>query len=149
MRKGNECVEIPSCKDCECELKPNLDFVTYDETNFTVNGNCVYVMSRDILPSKEADHKFQVLITNAPCAKDNRKVCVERVTIFFAGRRIHISNSPTEGKLKVTVNAVEISDFADLAEWLGVAETKARDLVFTLVSAEVQVSSMFQLCFAY
>ncbi|KRT80045.1 hypothetical protein AMK59_6836, partial [Oryctes borbonicus] len=132
VRDGEGCVEIPTCKDCECNLKPDLQYITYDESNFTLNGNCVYVMSRDTLPSKESGHNFQVLITNAPCEKNSAKICVNKVTIFFAGKRIHIFNSPYGNKLKVTVDGAYLADFVDVAEWLGVTETKARDLIFTL-----------------
>lgn len=58
--KYRECVLPTSCGDCECNVLPHLEYVTYDERNFTINGNCVYVMSRDILDKKNKDHKFQV-----------------------------------------------------------------------------------------
>lgn len=60
LRKGNECIEPSSCRDCECNLLPNLQYVTYDGSNFTVNGNCVYVMSRDEVLKNENKHAFQV-----------------------------------------------------------------------------------------
>lgn len=140
VRDGEECVQIPTCKDCECNLKPDLQYITYDESNFTVSGNCVYVMSRDVIANKETDHKFQVLITNGPCKKNSLKVCVTKVTIFFAGKRIHILNSPTADLLRVTINGEILTDYYEVSDWLEIVETKAGDLTFALVSAEVQVS---------
>lgn len=58
VRKGDECISPSSCRDCECNVLPHLQYVTYDESNFTVSGNCVYVMSRD--QSFDGKHTFQV-----------------------------------------------------------------------------------------
>lgn len=137
VREGNDCVEIRECKDCECELKPMMEYVTYDESNFTVNGNCVYVMSRDILPNKESEHKFQVLITNAPCHENSEKICVTKVTIFFLGKRIHVFNSGVN--LGVTINGEYLENYDSVTEWLGIIETKAKHLIFALKSADVEV----------
>lgn len=60
VRKGDTCIKASDCRDCECNVLPHLQYVTYDENNFTVNGNCVYVMSRDVLKDNNQRHKFQV-----------------------------------------------------------------------------------------
>lgn len=60
VRKGNDCILPINCGDCECNVLPHLEYVTYDEKNFTVNGNCTYIMSQDILNKRDDDHKFQV-----------------------------------------------------------------------------------------
>lgn len=60
VRKGDTCIQPSSCRDCECNVLPHLQYVTYDERNFTVTGNCVYVMSRDMLVEKDDKHNFQV-----------------------------------------------------------------------------------------
>lgn len=61
VRKDDNCIKPSSCRDCECNLLPHLQYVTYDENNFTITGNCVYVMSRDLLMPGEDKHKFQVI----------------------------------------------------------------------------------------
>nr|XP_023019258.1 hemocytin-like [Leptinotarsa decemlineata] len=76
VRREETCIKPSSCRDCECNVLPHLKYVTYDENNFTVTGNCVYVMSRDLLLGHQKEHKFQVLVTNHPCQKNKEKMCV-------------------------------------------------------------------------
>jgi hypothetical protein len=59
VKKGDTCISPSNCGDCECNVLPHLQYVTYDDTNFTINANCVYVMSRDAV-GEDKKHKFQV-----------------------------------------------------------------------------------------
>lgn len=60
VRKGDKCIKPTECRDCECKATGQLDFLTYDETNFTISGNCVYVLTRDQLSDKHNKHNFEV-----------------------------------------------------------------------------------------
>lgn len=58
VRKGETCVPIAECKDCVCNTIGSTKYFTYDRNKFTFNGNCTYLLSRDIvLPGV---HTFQV-----------------------------------------------------------------------------------------
>lgn len=58
VRKGDNCVPIADCKDCVCNSFGTSKYFTYDRKSFTFNGNCTYLLSRDIvLPGV---HTFQV-----------------------------------------------------------------------------------------
>lgn len=59
VREGNNCIPPSSCRNCECDLLPHLTYITYDEANFTISGNCVYVMSRDVITKENKEHQFQ------------------------------------------------------------------------------------------
>lgn len=61
VRHQETCIKASDCRDCECNVLPHLQYVTYDDNNVTINGNCVYVMSRDALIGNN-EHKFQVRV---------------------------------------------------------------------------------------
>lgn len=60
VRKGETCVALADCKDCVCNTIGSSKYFTYDRNSFTFNGNCTYLLSRDIvLPGV---HTFQVSV---------------------------------------------------------------------------------------
>lgn len=117
--------------------------MTYDENNFTINGNCVYVMSRDILTDGETDHKFQVLVTNAPCTDKPNKNCVGKVTILYQGHKIHILMDHLRNKLKMIVDSERIDDFSEISDWAKVRETATKHIKILLTDLQVEVSIYF------
>lgn len=138
VRKGDTCIPPSACRDCECNLLPHLQYVTYDENNFTINGNCVYVMSRDLL--EEGKHKFQVLVTNAVCRNKKDKTCVGKITILYEGRKIHILLDEVRNKLKLIVDSERIDDFSELSSWARVRETATKHIKMLLTDIQVEVS---------
>ncbi|RZC42307.1 hemocytin, partial [Asbolus verrucosus] len=117
-----------------------VNYITYDESNFTVNANCVYVMSRDSLHKGNNKHKFQVLITNAPCTNNENKICVGKVTILYEGRKIHVYHDQIKSNLKLIVDGERIDDFADISKWSQVKRTSTKHLKILLTDIQVEVS---------
>ncbi|KAJ8974052.1 hypothetical protein NQ317_002298, partial [Molorchus minor] len=140
VKKGETCIPSTDCRDCECNVLPHLQYVTYDESNFTVNGNCVYVMSRDMLLSNEDTHKFQVLITNHPCKNKPDKTCVGKVTILYEGHKIHILVDEYRNKLKFISDSERITDFDEISQWAKVRETATKHMKILLTAIQVEVS---------
>lgn len=143
LRKGDKCIKASECKDCECNVLPHLQYVTYDESNFTVNGNCVYVMSRDVVYKNNEQHKFQVLITNHPCEDKPNKMCVGKVTILFRNHKIHIIRDNLKQKLKMIVDSEHIEDYKDIKSWAKVIVTGSKHLKIFLNNIRVQVLSKY------
>ncbi|KAJ3643777.1 hypothetical protein Zmor_026489 [Zophobas morio] len=141
VKKGDSCISPSNCRDCECNVLPHLQYVTYDDTNFTVNANCVYVMSRDIADNTGA-HQFQVLITNAPCRNNQQKVCVGKVTILYQGRKIHILNDVFQNKLKMIVDGERIDDLSEVT-WANVRESPSKHIKIASKSSQVEISVYF------
>ncbi|XP_066254573.1 hemocytin [Euwallacea similis] len=140
VKKANTCIKPSSCRDCECNVLPHLQYITYDNSNFTVNGNCVYVMSRDEPVGEEKEHKWQVLITNHPCKNKPDKMCVGKVTILYQGRKIHILVDYYRNKLKLIVDNERVADFEELENWAKMRETSAKHLKMLLTDVQVEVS---------
>nr|CAI5831317.1 unnamed protein product [Callosobruchus analis] len=121
-----------------------MQYVTYDESNFTVNGNCVYVMSRDVLSNDQGEkHAFQVLVTNHPCKNTPSKMCVGKITILYQGHKIHILLDEFRNKLKLIVDSERVTDFDDIADWAAVKETATKHMKFLLTAVQVEVSVYF------
>lgn len=60
VRQGKKCITVAECKDCECNSFGKSQFFTYDKRDFHFNGNCTYLLSRDIvLPGQ---YSFQVRV---------------------------------------------------------------------------------------
>ncbi|XP_050302983.1 hemocytin [Anthonomus grandis grandis] len=140
VRKDDSCIKPSSCRDCECNVLPHLQYITYDESNFTVNGNCVYVMSRDALMDKEDTHKWQVLITNHPCKNKPEKMCVGKITILYQGHKVHILVDHFRNRLKLIVDSERVADFEEIDDWAQVKETRAKHMKFLLTDVQVEVS---------
>ncbi|KAF7276957.1 hypothetical protein GWI33_009615, partial [Rhynchophorus ferrugineus] len=140
VRKDDSCIKPSSCRDCECNVLPHLQYVTYDESNFTVTGNCVYVMSRDALIGNENTHKWQVLITNHPCKNKPDKMCVGKVTILYKGHKMHILLDYFRNKLKLIVDAERIDEYDEIADWASVRETATKHMKILLAEDQVEVS---------
>nr|CAH7739498.1 unnamed protein product [Callosobruchus chinensis] len=144
VRKDDLCIKPSSCRDCECNLLPHMQYVTYDESNFTVNGNCVYVMSRDVVANDQGEkHAFQVLVTNHPCKNTPSKMCVGKITILYQGHKIHILLDEFRNKLKLIVDSERVTDFDDIADWAAVKETATKHMKFLLTAVQVEVSVYF------
>ncbi|CAG9772868.1 unnamed protein product [Ceutorhynchus assimilis] len=140
VRKDNNCIKPSSCRDCECNILPHLQYVTYDESNFTVSGNCVYVMSRDALVNAKDAHKWQVLITNHPCKNKPEKMCVGKVTILYQGHKLHILMDYFRNKLKLIVDNERIADYEEIEDWARVRETATKHMKLLLTEDQVEVS---------
>nr|CAI5832157.1 unnamed protein product [Callosobruchus analis] len=141
VRKDDLCIKPSSCRDCECNLLPHMQYVTYDESNFTVNGNCVYVMSRDVLSNDQGEkHAFQVLVTNHPCKNTPSKMCVGKITILYQGHKIHILLDEFRNKLKLIVDSERVTDFDDIADWAAVKETATKHMKFLLTAVQVELA---------
>jgi len=139
---------------------PHLQYVTYDNNNFTVNGNCVYVMSRDVPLEDAGTHKwqvysnqlisiksewvvlhilFKVLITNHPCKNKPEKACVGKVTILYQGRKVHILVDYYRNKLKLIVDNERIADFEEIEDWAKIRETSTKHMKILLTDVQVEV----------
>ncbi|ENN77021.1 hypothetical protein YQE_06515, partial [Dendroctonus ponderosae] len=140
VRKDDSCIQPSSCRDCECNVLPHLQYVTYDENNFKVNGNCVYVMSRDALEQGQDTHKWQVLITNHPCKNKPEKMCVGKVTILYQGHKVHILVDYYRNRLKLIVDSERVADFEEIEDWAKVRETATKHMKFLLTDEQVEVS---------
>lgn len=48
IRRGDTCIPLSECRDCVCDGFGRSQYISYDRANFTFDGNCTYLLSRDL-----------------------------------------------------------------------------------------------------
>jgi hypothetical protein len=77
VRSGDDCVPPTECRDCACDGFGNSRHVTFDKSDVLFNGNCTYVLSRDVLPAAQGlagKHTYQVGISSRSSAFNIRQI---------------------------------------------------------------------------
>ncbi|KAF5285691.1 hypothetical protein FQR65_LT13076 [Abscondita terminalis] len=146
VRNGDKCVSPTDCGDCECSLLPALEYVTYDQRNFTINGKCSYVMSRDILSPNGQNRDFEVIITNGPCeAKKTsaNKMCIGKVTILYKDWKLVIRRDQVHNKLKTVLNNEALTDYSTIKDWAQLKLTPLKHAKINLHLIGVQLSVFY------
>ncbi|XP_037900754.1 hemocytin [Glossina fuscipes] len=148
VRKGETCVTLADCKDCVCNTIGSSKYFTYDRNSFTFNGNCTYLLSRDIvLPGV---HTFQVYVTMDDCHKLGRTTapefssCAKSLHILNGDHVIHIQRSSDNPKaLKVFVDGFEVKKLPYKDTWINLREVVGKELILTLHESHVELKAAF------
>ncbi|KAJ9596533.1 hypothetical protein L9F63_012432, partial [Diploptera punctata] len=86
VRHADNCVKPEECRDCTCDGFGDPQYMTFDYTNYTFNGNCTYVASRDKNPNGK--HTYEVLVTNVQCQDEPISTCTKSVIIKYGNHSI-------------------------------------------------------------
>ncbi|XP_055854171.1 hemocytin [Episyrphus balteatus] len=147
LRQGDTCIPINECKDCICDAFGPSKYLTYDRKNFTFNGNCTYLLSRDIvLPGV---HTFQVYVTMDDCKKLGRpsmgpnSSCAKSLHILHGEHIIHIQRAASNKSVQVLIDGMEVKKLPFKDTWLGITQTDGNELKLTLPESHVEVTSSF------
>lgn len=145
VRKGEKCVPVGECKDCVCDGFGRSQYITYDRKNFTFNGNCTYLLSRDVkIPNA---HTFQVYATLAPCHENlsvNEKTsCTHSLHILYGEHIIHLQRDATMNSIKTLVDGIEAKSLPYKTEWISIKEATSRAINVDLLKSQVEVNAMF------
>lgn len=145
VRKDSTCVPISECRDCVCDGFGKSQYLTYDRKNFTFDGNCTYLLTRDI--ALKNVHTFQVYATVGACdAKThskNRATCTQAFHLVYGNHIVHIQKSITN-TLEVIVDGLKL-DSKNLPynqNWIRIAE-QGKSLSILLPESQVELLSMF------
>lgn len=143
VRKNQECVPARQCRDCECNVLPNLKYVQFDGANVTVKTNCSYVMVRD-KPLGKKEHEFSVVVTNTPCKQNPGKNCPEVITLTYGKHVIQITRSFDVKKLDVTLNGADIVHLPFKSEdWLEVKERGPKHVNIFIPKIQLELTVYF------
>ncbi|XP_067647324.1 hemocytin isoform X2 [Eurosta solidaginis] len=142
VRQGKKCITVAECKDCVCNSFGKSQFFTYDKQNFHFNGNCTYLLSRDIvLPGQ---YNFQVYVTMDYCnrlgytSNSTEESCVEAFHIFNGDHLIHIER-PKVGKVpKILVDGTEVK-VSFKKSWINMREVNGKELLLSLLESHVEL----------
>jgi von Willebrand factor type D domain len=81
-----------------CDGFGDPQYLTYDRVNYTFNGNCSYIASRDV--SKNGEHQFEIFVTNVECVDEPGTTCTEGVTVLHQGHVVNMRRLEGQKKVK-------------------------------------------------
>lgn len=161
VRKGEQCVPISECRDCVCDGFGKSQYVTYDRNNFTFDGNCTYLLSRDLTLSDV--HTFQVYTTLGPCEQKvlptqapakkgimrpqkpiNPGSCTQSLHILYGLHIIHIQRSSDRSRLEVFIDGLPTKSMPHKEKWIQLSETQRGELKLLLPDSQVEMLSSFE-----
>lgn len=155
VRKGLECVPLTACRDCVCDGFGKSQYLTYDRRNFTFDGNCTYLLSRD-LQVKDA-FTFQVYATMGRCdqpsvkntkqakpisSKNKTSTCTQALHILYGPHIVHLQKEP-KNLIKVLVDGIEVKNLPLDKDWIQINANPGRDIQIRLPKSHVDVGAAF------
>ncbi|SPP76371.1 hemocytin [Drosophila guanche] len=149
VRKGPNCVPISECKDCVCNAMGASNYMTYDRKSFSFNGNCTYLLSRDVvLPGV---HTFQVYVSMDDCKKLGQSSpveggsCAKSLHILNGDHVIHVQRVPQKPKsLQVLVDGFEVKRMPYKDSWISLRQVVGKELVLSLPESHVELTASFE-----
>lgn len=143
VRKDSTCVPISECRDCVCDGFGKSQYLTYDRKNFTFDGNCTYLLTRDI--TLKNIHTFQVYATVGACDKKslskNRATCTQAFHLVYGNHIVHIQKSTTNA-LEIIVDGLPLRNLPSNQNWIKISE-QGKTLNILLPESQVELISLF------
>lgn len=143
VKKGNTCVPISECRDCVCDGFGKSQYLTYDRQNFTFDGNCTYLLSRDLVVQNT--HTFQVYVTIGPCENSTEvkaATCTQSLHLIYGTHVIHLQKTKS-GKLDAIIDGLKVTKLPYNEKWIVIKEL-GQELNIILPESQVELSSRFE-----
>lgn len=149
VRKGEKCVPVDECKDCVCDGFGRSQYITYDRKNFTFDGNCTYLLSRDVkIPNV---HAFQVYATLGKCPVYHMDVrgsfaltCTQSLHILYGQHIIHLQRSKNNpDAFQTLVDGFEVKQLPLKKDWVLINEERGKGVNIDLAKSFVEVNTIF------
>lgn len=150
VRKGNDCVPMSDCRDCVCDGFGKSQYITYDRRNFTFDGNCTYLLTRDILLKNV--HTFQVYTTLGPCDSDdpiystknhlNKGSCTQSLHILYGSHIVHLQRGEKKS-ITTFVDGIEVKKLPLQKQWIEISVQPGREIKINLPESQVELNAMF------
>jgi von Willebrand factor len=139
VKNGKKCTPASECRDCVCDGLSKAQYLTYDRRNFTVDGNCTYLLTR----KRDLDslHPFQVYTTIGPCAKATKAsgTCTQALHIFYGSHVVHIQRGAKGEKPKILIDGLATTT----ASWLKLTEEKGMFYKLVIPESQLEITSSF------
>ncbi|XP_069683352.1 hemocytin isoform X2 [Periplaneta americana] len=139
VHKDDKCVKPNECRDCVCDGFGDPQYTTFDRKNYTFNGNCTYVASRDVGP--HGKHEFQVLVTNVQCQDEPVSACTAGVFIEYQDHRVHLRRKKHE--LEAFVDGHRVHKFPLVTDWLRMEHMPGTEVSVLIPPLQLEVSYYF------
>lgn len=143
VRKDQACVPARQCRDCECNILPNLKYVQFDGGNVTVDTNCSYVMVQDKILAKGKKHDFEVIVNNAPCEQNPGKMCPQVLTVKYGKKVITVQRSTSGEKLFAAIDDAEVMHLPFITEWIEIRDKGAKHINILIPDIQLDITGYY------
>lgn len=144
VKKESVCVPIRECRDCVCDGFGKSQYLTFDRKNFTFDGNCTYLLTRDI--SLKDVHTFQVFATIGPCENKTisfrQPTCTQALHIAYGSHIVHIQKDASKN-LVVIVDGFKLPTLTYDQNWIKITQ-QGKSLNILLPESQVELNTMFE-----
>lgn len=145
VRKGNDCVPVSDCRDCVCDGFGKSQYITYDRNNFTFDGNCTYLLTRDVMLKNV--HTFQVYTTLGACDPTKKKLtsgsCTQSLHILYGPHIVHLQRDKKLNTITTIVDGLVVSNLPLQKKWIEISIQSGREIKIELPESEVEVKALF------
>lgn len=143
VRKDATCIPISECRDCVCDGFGKSQYLTYDRKNFTFDGNCTYLLTRDL--ALQNVHTFQVYATVGACDGKTKATqsptCTQAFHLVYGNHIVHIQKSAANA-LEVIIDGLKLKGLPYNQNWIKIAE-QGKTLNILLPESQVELISLF------
>lgn len=138
VRNGDECVPPTYCKDCICEWLGNSKFISFDRKNIKFDGNCTYILSRNIVENvkKNKKYTYQILVSNKIC---DTGTCTEMIIILYQNHVIKIKESIPNQEFEIEVDDSKIYELPFNKSWLILEHISLKKLRLLIPSIQLEI----------
>lgn len=161
VKKGDRCVPVSDCRDCVCDGFGRNQYLTYDRRNFTFDGNCTYLLSRDLLVQDV--HTFQVYATLGFCDKTKpaavgvkgikggkvlsktkpaQPSCTQALHILYGPHILHLERSETS-IVRTLIDGIEVKELPLKRDWIEIENQQNREIKIQMPKSQVELSASF------
>lgn len=139
VRSGEKCVPVNECKNCICDAFGRSQYITFDRQNFTFDGNCTYLLTRDLLTPNE--HIFQVYVSLGVC---EGKSCTKALHLLYGQHIVHLKRSTGNAKetIEVLIDGIEVNQLPYESKWIAIGEKVGQSIDVNLIDTQLNVVAM-------
>lgn len=141
VRSGEKCVPVNECKDCICDGFGPSQYITFDRQNFTFNGNCTYLLTRDLLTP--TNHKFQVYVSLGEC---EGKSCAKALHVLYGQHIVRLERNFGVAKetIKVVIDGIEAKQLPYESKWIAIGEKSGQSIDLNLIDSQLEIVAMLK-----
>ncbi|XP_059615285.1 hemocytin [Phlebotomus argentipes] len=141
VRKGDKCVNpTQECLDCVCDGFGQSQYVTYDRSNFTFDGNCTYLLTRDLIfPGL---HTFEVFVNLGRCKGGS--TCTEALHVLHNDNILHLQRKKGTAEIEIFVNGAQVRQLPYAKEWVKVTEEPGKLIRVLLPLSFLELTTTFE-----
>lgn len=157
VRKGEECIPVSDCKDCNCDGFGKSQYITYDQKNFTIDGNCTYLLTRDLLVPNA--HNFQIYVSLGVCDDDHDNAvtpinnnniivshsCAKSLHILYQSHVLLIQKQGIENKvstIKTKIDGNLVNELPFKTKWMTINEIEGKGINLQFTESNLVVNVM-------